>query len=1033
MHDDHVLLENRTRRVLLDRILPSVHSTIGQLQVEAWNVGGGTGEPVPAETALPGLDPAAAAAAGVAYEPFTIGTPWGRAWSTTWFHFTGVVPSAPADDADDLEIVVDLGWNGTQAGAQAEGLVFRPDGTTIKALNPYNNWIPVEGQPGDPIDLFVEAAANPNFSPGPRPFQPSVQGDRATLSDDLVGELRRVDITIRHTELAELAADLEFLLDLQSALDLGEPRRWKILRALESALDALDLSDLVGTATAARAELAEVLAKPAVPSAHTVSVIGHSHIDSAWLWPVRETVRKVARTTSNVLDLMEREPELQYAMSSAQQYAWIKETRPQLWVRIVDSVKQGRFHPIGGMWVESDANLVGSEAMVRQFTFGQRFFREEFGITNREAWLPDTFGYSAALPQICSLAGIRWFFTQKISWNKTNRFPHHTFQWEGIDGTRIYTHFPPADTLQGVLSAGQLTYSVKNFSEKAVSDHSFLPFGWGDGGGGPTREMMQRAKRARDLEGAPKLVIRKPADFFAEAEQQYPDPPVWKGELYLELHRATSITQADVKRGNRTSERLLHEAEAWATAAAVRGLIDYPYEELEAQWRMVLLHQFHDMLPGTSIAWVHQESIQRYREIAAALGLIIERSLAALAGTGDTQLVANASPYPRRGIEAYALQAAPSGPARSGVVTTDGDGWLIANDRVSVRIGADGTIVSAVGPSGREVLPPGTRANLLQLHPDLPAEWDAWDVDKYYRNTVVDLDSVDEIGPVTLDDGRAGLRVVRSFGHGSSVVQEIALAADGLRVDISTEIDWHEQEHLLKVAFPVDVHADTAAYETQFGHVVRPTHDNTTWEAARFEIVAHRWVHVGERGWGAAVVNDSTYGHDVTRHEHPNGGTYTTVRLSLVRGPLFPDPQADQGRHLARFALVLDADISDAVREGYALGTPERSVSGDGPVDPIAVVDGPVVLETIKLADDRSGDLVLRLYEPNGDRASATLRVDVPVSGVREVDLLEEDRDGTALLGAAGDKVDLCLRPFEIVTLRLTRAGVLRQAQGSQG
>ncbi|OZM82139.1 glycoside hydrolase family 38 C-terminal domain-containing protein [Pseudonocardia sp. MH-G8] len=508
----------------------------------------------------------------------------------------------------------------------------------------------------------------------------------------------------------------------------------------------------------------------------------------------------------------------------------------------------------------------------------------------------------------------------------------------------------------------------------------------------------------------------------AEAEAQYAQAPVWKGELYLELHRGTLTSQAEVKRGNRTCERLFHEAEAWAAAAAARGLADYPYDELDAQWRMLLLHQFHDLLPGTGIAWVHQETREKHREIAAALETIITRSLAALAGRGDTELVANASPFARRDVAAYAL-APVDAPGRaeepSRVERRDDGGWELSNAHLRVRLAPDGTIVSAV-VGGRECIPPGARGNLLQLHPDFPVEWDAWDVDEYYRNTVRDIDAVDRIEPVTLDDGRPGVRVFRSFGHGSSAVQQVSLAADTARVDLVTEVDWHEQEHILKVAFPVDVHTDTAAYETQFGHLVRPTHENTSWEAARFEVVAHRWVHVGEPDFGAAVVNDATYGHDVTRHPHPDGGTFTTVRLSLLRGPVFPDPETDQGRHTTRYSLVPGAAVSDAVREGYALGTPERRVTGAGAVRPLAAVEGPVVLETVKPADDRSGDLVLRLYEPLGVRARAAVRLDVPVTGVREVDLLEDDRQGSALDTVDGQAISLRLRPFEIVTLRMS-------------
>src|SRR5690606_10952090 len=325
-----------------------------------------------------------------------------------------------------------------------------------------------------------------------------------------------------------------------------------------------------------------------------VSAVGHAHIDSAWLWPLRETVRKVARTAANVTALMDDHPGLVFAMSQAQQLEWIKEHRPEVYARVKEKAAEGRFVPVGGMWVEADTNMPGGEAMARQFVFGKRFFAEEFGVDTPEVWLPDSFGYSAALPQIVRLAGARWFLTQKISWNRTNPFPHHSFQWEGIDGTRVFTHFPPADTCNSELAGRELAHAARNFRDKGAATRSLVPFGWGDGGGGPTREMLGRADRLADLEGSPKVRLERPAEFFAAAEQEYPQAPVWAGELYLELHRGTYTSQARTKQGNRRSEHLLREAELWAATAAVRTGAAYPYDRLERIWKQVLLHQFHD-------------------------------------------------------------------------------------------------------------------------------------------------------------------------------------------------------------------------------------------------------------------------------------------------------------------------------------------------------------------------------------------------------------------------------------------------------
>ena len=837
------------------------------------------------------------------------------------------------------------------------------------------------------------------------------------------------------TEVFELVQDFAVLSGLAGELGDGEPRQWEIVRALERALDALDLDHVSATAAAARAELADSLSRPAHASAHRISAVGHSHIDSAWLWPVRETVRKVARTASNVVQLMDEHPELIFAMSSAQQFAWIEEHRPEVFARVTEYVKGGRFVPVGGMWVESDTNLPGGEALARQLIHGKRYFLDRFGIETEEVWLPDSFGYSAALPQLVRLSGSHWFLTQKVSWNQTNRFPHHSFWWEGIDGTRVFTHFPPVDTYNSELSGAELAHAVRNFRDKGVATRSLVPFGYGDGGGGPTREMLARARRTADLEGSPRVTIETPAAFFTAAEAEYADGPVWVGELYLELHRATYTSQARMKQGNRRSEHLLREAELWSTAAALRGEVDYPYDALDRLWKIVLLHQFHDILPGSSIAWVHREARETYARVADELEVIISAATSALAGdvdgevkSGAGEMIFNAAPRERGGVAG--LGAGPGAVESVTAVTVakaDG-GHVLDNGRLRVTIDGRGLVTSVRDlDHDREVLPPGRAANLLQLHPDLPVQWDAWDVDAYYRRTGVDLVELDSLEVTEPDEaGAVTARVTRSFGA-STVAQDITLQPGVRRLDLAVDVDWREQEKFLKVALPIDVHADRAAYETQFGHVYRATHENTTWEAAKFEVCAHRWVHVGEPGYGVAVVNDATYGHDVRRERREGGGTSTTIRLSLLRGPRFPDPEADQDRHVLRYALVPGATISDAVREGYAINLPVRRVAGAATIEPVISIDGPgadaVVVEAVKLADDRSGDVVVRLYESLGGRAAARLVPGFATTSVVETDLLERPVEPLAMTEPPEDgAVELRLRPFQVVTLRLRPA-----------
>jgi alpha-mannosidase len=718
--------------------------------------------------------------------------------------------------------------------------------------------------------------------------------------------------------------------------------------------------------------------------------------------------------------LIEDEPEFVFAMSQAQQWAWVKEHRPEVWARVKKAVAEGRFVPAGGMWVESDTNMPGSEAMARQFVHGKRFFLDEFGIENEEAWLPDTFGFAAGLPQIIKAAGSKWLLTQKISWSQTNKFPHHTFQWEGIDGTRIFTHFPPVDTYNCSMKGSEIAHAARNFRDKGRARHSLAPSGWGDGGGGTTREMVAKAARLRDLEGSATVVWETPRAFFEKAEADYPEPPVWVGELYLELHRATLTSQARTKQGNRRSEHLLREAELWAATAAVRTGFPYPYEELDRIWKTVLLHQFHDILPGSSIAWVHREARATYDRVAAELTAIIEAAQRALAGEGGEPLVFNAAPHARAGIAAGGAGRAVT-EGRTTLTPRQGGGHVLDNGLLRIEIDAQGLVVSAYDHAAdRETIAPGSAGNLLQLHPDFPNMWDAWDVDAFYRNTVTDLTDADEISAG--EDG-ASVRIVRSFGA-SRVTQVLSLPAGERRLDIDTEVDWHETEKFLKLAFPLDLHAERYASETQFGHVHRPTHTNTSWEAAKFEACNHRFVHLAEPGWGVAVVNDSTYGHDVTRTVRTDGdrGTTTTVRASLLRAPRFPDPETDQGVHRFRHALIPGAGIADAVREGWRINLPERRTTGAREVAPLVTVDDDAVVVTaVKLADDGSGDVVVRFHEAHGGRARATVSAGFEVADVQVADLLERPDGAGEQVERDGERITVRLRPFQLMTLRLRR------------
>ncbi len=1003
MHDNRLLSEARVARFVDERLMPAVYRRTAPLSLAAWEV---DGEPV-----------AFAIAAGQNFEHFDVGTPWGKPWGTVWFRARGDVPAAWAEKGTRAEIVINLGVSPSLPGFQAEATAYDRDGRIVKAIEPLNDYLPV-GAAGTPVDIFLEAAANPNIA-GQFSFSPTPLGDIATAG---IGPLYRVDrFELAQLDITvwELLQDVRALSGLMHELPLALPRRHDLLRALNAMVDTVDPHDVAATAEAGRAVLAPALASPAYASAHVLAAIGHAHIDSAWLWPVRETVRKVARTFSNVLALMDEDPDFTFAASSAQQFAWLMHFYPELYARVKARVAEGRFIPVGGMWVESDTNMPGGEAMARQFVMGKRFFIDELGVEPLEVWLPDSFGYSAALPQIVVAAGSRWFLTQKISWNETNKMPHHTFWWEGIDGTRVFTHFPPVDTYSSDLSARELAKAERQYAEKGAGTTSLIPFGWGDGGGGPTREMLAAASRSRNLEGSPRTILSTPERFFRSAHEEYPDAPIWSGELYLEFHRGTYTSQARTKLGNRRSEHLLREAELWATAATVLRDVPYPGDVLANAWRIVLLQQFHDILPGSSIAWVHQEAERNYDELATQLTAQIEKSLHILAGDGDDELVFNAGPYARDGVPGLAAtrRAAESSPAS---VTVSAEGLVLETTRTRIVVDARGLIVSLFDRlAGREVVPSGQPGNLLQLFRDTPNQWDAWDIDEHYKRDGTDLVDVTLVAKTA--DG-AGVRIERSFGA-SSVVQELRVNGENGALDITVAVDWHETQKLVKLAFPLDVLADRAASEIQFGHVFRPTHSNTSWDAARFETVAHRWVHVGEPGYGVAIANDATYGYDIRRASESGTATSTVVRASLLRAPLYPDPEADQGKHQFSFSILLGATIADAVEEGYRLNLPLRSVRGSEAMTPFLTTDNPaIVIEAVKLAEDKSGDVIVRMYEALGSRARGVVTAGFDWMSVAETDLLERTVPPVTVTGHHSDRgVLLTLRPFQIVTLRFTR------------
>lgn len=1033
MHHDEKRIFARVDRALRERIRPATHRTLADLRVSAWQVPG-DGEPVP---------PACAASAR--YEEISLPHPWGRAWSTWWFRLDGTMPDA-ISGRGPVQLEIDLGFKDDWPGNQCEGMLFTADLTPIKAINSRNRRRTLTSEPGSDLRFYVEAAANPDMMA--HGTTPTELGDRLTAPDYAAYELRTARIVQRDNDVWGLWHDIDVLRGLAQQLPEDSVRRARLVCALDDTIDALDLHDVTATARTAREVLAPALAAPADSSALDITVIGHAHIDSAWLWPVRETIRKVGRTFANVDSLMDDYPEFTFTATSAQQYAWLRDAQPDIHERVRARIAEGRWYPSGNMWVESDANLPGGEALIRQFTYGTRFFENEYGVRSRTLWLPDSFGYSAALPQIARQVGLDYFLTQKISWSKTNRYPHSTFWWEGIDGTRIFTHYPPVDCYDSMLTADEISAAERNFREKGRATTQVIPFGYGDGGGGPTATMVERARRRADLEGSPHLTPGDPDTFFDAALAEYGDrAPVQRGELYLEFHRGVYTSQLEMKQGNRRAEHALRELELVWSLVAARGLGRIDQEAVDRIWQRTLLLQFHDILPGTSIAWVHRDARADYQWILEQTEQLTRDGLALLAGDCAPEAggLLNAAGHSRtevveaggalRYVHAAANSLAPLTGAQAPAPVSareDADGGIVLdNTLVQVRIAADGTLTSIRDQTAdREALAPDGRGNDLQMFEDIPNEFDAWDVDRHYRGSPRRgaVSHPTRLEVTTSDPLRATVTIERALGT-SPATQTITLDAGARRIDFSLDVDWRERETLLKVAFPLDIAASDTLAEIQFGHVTRPLHENTSWEYAKFEAPAHRWVlaaEPGRAGWGAALLNDSTYGYDALPWSIGDRAAGTVLRLSLMRAPNWPDPRADHSRRRVRWSLLLGADPATATRAGIDLNLPLRvtSAPADPDAQPLAQLSAPAaVIDALLPAHDGSGDLILRLHEAAGTRTRTDLRLSIPAAAVREVTPLDEPHPEPSIeIGPhpAGAPIPLQLRPFQILSLRIT-------------
>ncbi|WP_375450077.1 alpha-mannosidase [uncultured Devosia sp.] len=997
-----------------------------------------------------------------AWKPFDDRTVWARKQDNTWFAAEITVPREAAGKTFVLR--VSSQWQQRPGSTDPQCLAYI-DGSTAQALD------------GNHTELVVMRNARAGA-------KRVVHVNAFTFFErPLVGFA--TEFFVRNERAEKLYYDLQTPLEVAIRLHQTDPRRHAILRLVNDALRALDRRGAHTAAFEASLGAAERIAARIYQLKDTqvqplISAVGHTHLDVGWLWRVLHTRDKTGRSFATVIELMSEYPQFVFMYNQSVLFNFLKTDYPETWARVKDKVKSGQFEIEGAMWVEPDVNIVSGESLVRQIMRGRRFHIEEFGVTPKTVWLPDTFGYSANLPQVMARSGLDYFVTSKLSWNDTDRHPYDTFFWRGIDGTKTKAQLITAQrfeseeiftTYNSDLSVSEVLGAWKRYEPKAAYDEVLLCYGFGDGGGGPTRAMIERGTRLeRGIPGAPRLKLEGIAPFLDRlGRAMTADParfPEWNGELYLQYHRGTLTSVARNKANNRKSERVLRELELLAALALAQSGASYPHAQLEAFWETVLINQFHDILPGTSIPEVYVDSDNEYGEmfstLASANGPWHAAAAAIPGGSGGTRLfnfISQARPNALVSLGSdRALEGA--GLAQGGVtqplqalVGAGGEttyaapvtalaplGWTgvelvsgVASTRSSLSVGKDhlenaqlriqfdkaGEITSILDKTrNREVIAPGQTANRLIAYEDKPMEWDAWDIDRYFEEQSWPLaDAKASIIVVETGPHRAAIRIERTYNL-SRIVQVVSLEAGARQIEFDTFADWQERATVLKAGFPLDLNTSEIRSEIQFGHVKRPTHRNTSWDKARFEASMHRWVDMSENDFGAALINDCKYAYDALEQ---------TVRLTLLRGPTFPSPDADIGEHRLRYGLFIHDGVADLAEVHRAAERFNNPIAVLGSLQPkpatgapdasfaLATVDAAnVTIETVKKAE-KSDALVLRIFETANTRATATITFGLPIKSARLVNLMEEGDEGK--VSVVNNTVVLELRPFQIATL----------------
>ncbi|KAF3923173.1 Alpha-mannosidase [Dactylellina cionopaga] len=995
------------------------------------------------------------------YRPSKKGEWFGPSWSTHWFRVHLTVPERMRDKDP-----VEFRWD-----ADCESMVWSEDGVPQQGLTgggERTKWIiPKDWTDGKTHLLYIELACNRMFG-NTNGIQPP--------NMNAYFHLHEADFVVPNTEALALYYDFWMIGDAAREFPSDGWESHEALQVCTRIMNAFvpgDQSSITKGREIASEYLGKLRDSHKVYETDTRPVVfgtGHCHIDTCWLWPWDETKRKVARSWSSQLELMERYPEHRFTCSQAQQYKWLQQYYPALYEKVKAKVKTGQFQPIGGSWVEHDTNMPSGESLVRQFITGQRFFESRFGSRCETFWLPDTFGYSAQIPQLCRLAGMTRFFTQKLSWNNINNFPHTTFNWVALDGSQVLCHMPPSETYTADAHFGDVKRSMSQHKSLDQDSTSLLVFGKGDGGGGPTAEMIEKLRRLRGMSDTVGVLPRvhmgsSVDDFFRALEKKVEegtDFVTWYGELYFELHRGTYTTQSKTKWHVRKGEFLLHDIEYLATHASLANKdYKYPKKDIDDLWENMCLSHFHDCLPGSSIEMVYEDADKMFDHFFTKGEELIKTALEALGvkseKTSGLQPVSiNTHGWKRNEVAkegdkimfvqhdgfGYGKLIEKAEPKVS-VKEVEGGVFELSNERLKVKV--EGGLITSLYDTkvGRELIPAGKKANQYVIMDDKPLYWQAWDVEVYHLEQRKELQpgkvSILENGP-----NRASILIETKISNESWIKSTLSIHADTTAstsvedalslITVEAEVEWRETMKFLKVEFPVDIKNTEASYECQYGIVRRPTHYNTSWDMAKFEVCCHKWADLSEHTYGVAILNDCKYGFAVSGN---------TMRLSLIRAPKAPDAHADMGRHKIRYAIAPHEGPLDhrVVRAGYDLNNPVRvqyaAPSAKASLDGVWLTGADnVILDHVKRGEDdeefgdltivkRKGDsVVVRIFDSMGGKSKVSINSKWAIKKITKCNVLEDDLEDVEVAEVKGESGDVwtaevVLRAFEVGTYRL--------------